>query len=123
MNILLIKTEKPPPCYSQRPFPGRTESEDRLAREYRLYYESAKTAAAEYLQTREQILNILETPPIMNGGHYLTKGHIILCLLYIKKSLMSRNILEPRKTVLSAANSPSMQGRSAPSTPALLDGS
>jgi hypothetical protein len=34
----------------------------------------------------------------MNGGHYLTKGHVILCLLYIKKSLMSRNILEPWET-------------------------
>jgi hypothetical protein len=22
----------------------------------------------------------------MNGGHYLTKGHVILCLLYIKTS-------------------------------------
>lgn len=61
-------------------------SEDRLAREDRLFCESAKTAAAEYLQTREQILNILETPPIMNGGHYMTKGHVILCLLYIKTS-------------------------------------
>ncbi|MEI7671972.1 MAG: hypothetical protein WCK00_07655, partial [Deltaproteobacteria bacterium] len=30
-------------------------------------------------KTREQILNIsmniLETPPLMNGGHYMTKGH------------------------------------------------
>jgi len=33
----------------------------------------------------------------MNGGHYLTKGHVILNLLYIKTSLMSRNILEPWK--------------------------
>ena len=42
----------------------------------------------------------------MNGGHYLTKGHVTLCLLYIKTSLMSRNILEPGKTVFSDANSP-----------------
>jgi len=42
----------------------------------------------------------------MNGGHYLTKGHVILCLLYIKTSLMSRNILEPRKNRFSSANSP-----------------
>jgi hypothetical protein len=120
MNILLIKTEKPPPCYSQRPFPGWTGKQRQACAGRSTFCESAKTAAAEYLQTREQILNILETPPIMNGGHYLTKGHIILCLLYIKTSLMSRNILEPGKTVLSAANSPSMQGRSAPSTPAFL---
>jgi hypothetical protein len=33
----------------------------------------------------------------MNGGHYLTKGHVIFCLLYIKESLMSRNILVPEK--------------------------
>jgi len=30
----------------------------------------------------------------MNGGHYLTKGHVISFLLYIKTILMSRNILE-----------------------------
>ncbi len=35
----------------------------------------------------------------MNGGHYLTKGHVILCLLYIKAILMSRNILEPWKNL------------------------
>jgi len=56
--------------------------------------ESAKTAAAEYLRTREQILNIFlnisEMPPIMNGGHYMTKGHVTLCLLYSKSCLMSR---------------------------------
>jgi hypothetical protein len=82
--------------------------------------ESAKAAAAEYLQTREQILNIFlnipEMPPTMNGGHYLTKGHVILCLLYSKTSLMSRNILEPRKIRFLAANSPWLHGRSALST-------
>lgn len=56
----------------------------------------------------------------MNGGHYLTKGHVILCLLYIKTSLMSRNILEPGKNRFSDANSPWLKGRSAPSTPAIL---
>jgi hypothetical protein len=54
----------------------------------------------------------------MNGGHYLTKGHVILCLLYIKTNLMSRNILEAAKTRFSNANSRLLQGRSAPSTPA-----
>ncbi len=31
----------------------------------------------------------------MDGGHYVTKGHISLDLHYIKTSPMSRNILEP----------------------------
>jgi hypothetical protein len=26
---------------------------------------------------------------IVNGGHYMTRGHVILCLLYIK---MHRNV-------------------------------
>jgi len=52
----------------------------------------------------------------MNGGHYLTKGHVILCLLYIKTILMSRNILEPEGNRFLEANSPLLQGRSAPST-------
>ena len=33
----------------------------------------------------------------MNGGHYLTKGHVNFFLLYIKTILMSRNFLEPGK--------------------------
>jgi hypothetical protein len=45
-------------------------------------------------------LNIPETPPIMNDGHYLTKGHAVLCVLYMKTNLMSRNILGPEGTVL-----------------------
>ena len=36
----------------------------------------------------------------MNGGHYLTKGHAVLCVLYMKTNLMSRNILGPEGTVL-----------------------
>jgi hypothetical protein len=89
----------------QRPSAGRTGKRKQACAGRSTFCESAKTAAAEYLQIREQILNILETPPIMNGGHYLTKGHVISCLLYIKTSLMSRNILEPRKNRFSDANS------------------
>ena len=33
----------------------------------------------------------------MNGGHYLTKGHVNFFLLYIKTILMSRNFLKPGK--------------------------
>ena len=36
----------------------------------------------------------------MNDGHYLTKGHAVLCVLYMKTNLMSRNILGPEGTVL-----------------------
>jgi hypothetical protein len=94
----------------QRPSAGRTGKRKQACAGRSTFCESAKTAAAEYLQIREQILNILETPPIMNGGHYLTKGHVISCLLYIKTSLMSRNILEPRKNRFSDANSPLQKG-------------
>jgi len=78
------------------------------------YYELSKTAAAEYLQTREQILNIQGTPPVMNGGHYLTIGHIILCLHYIKTCLMSRNILEPEENRFLSYKQPLAESRSAP---------
>ncbi len=30
-----------------------------------------------------------ETTLIVNGGHYMTKGHVVLCLLYIR---MRRNV-------------------------------
>jgi len=103
---------------NQRPSPGRTGKRKQACAGISTFCKSAKTAATEYLQTREQNLNILETPSIMNGGHYLTKGHIILCLLYSKTCLMSRNILDPRKNSFPDANSPLLQGRSAPSTPA-----
>jgi hypothetical protein len=59
----------------------------------------------------------------MNGGHYLTKGHIILCLLYSKTSLMSRNILEPGKSRFLSCKQPLAESRFAPSTLDILDGS
>lgn len=31
---------------------------------------------------------------IVNGGHYMTRGHVILVELYIKTYRMSRTILE-----------------------------
>ena len=36
----------------------------------------------------------------MNDGHYLTKGHAVLCVLYMKTNLMSRSILGLEGTVL-----------------------
>lgn len=42
-----------------------------------------------FFKKREQLLKTLERPPIMNGGHYLTRGHIISVLLYRKTNLMS----------------------------------
>jgi hypothetical protein len=61
------------------------------------FYGSTKTAASEYLQIRAQIRTAKETSLIVNGGHYMTRGHVILCLLYLKKRRMSRNILELKR--------------------------
>jgi hypothetical protein len=38
-----------------------------------------------------------ETPPIMNGGQYMTNGHITMCLPYINIHRMSRIIFRPEK--------------------------
>ena len=46
----------------------------------------------------------------MNGGHYLTKGHAILSLLYIKMSLMSRKILDPKKNRFPGRKQPLVAG-------------
>jgi hypothetical protein len=47
------------------------------------FYAIAKTAAVDYLQ-QGTASERQETLPIMNNGHYMTKGHVIACLLYIK---------------------------------------
>ena len=59
----------------------------------------------------------------MNGGHYLTKGHVILCLLYIKTSLMSRNILEPGKSRFFNCKQPLAERSIRPFDACVFDGS
>jgi hypothetical protein len=38
-----------------------------------------------------------ETPPIVNGGQYMTNGHITMCLHYIYIRRMSRFIFRPER--------------------------
>jgi hypothetical protein len=59
----------------------------------------------------------------MNGGHYLTKGHVILCLLYIKTSKDVKKYFGTLEKPFSDANSPLLKGRFATSTPGVFDGS
>jgi hypothetical protein len=68
---------------------------------------TSKTAASEYLQFKVQIRTAKEMSLIVNGGHYMTRGHVILCLLYIKMHRMSRNILNPKENRFGYANTPS----------------
>jgi len=42
----------------------------------------------------------------MNGGHYMTRGHVILRILYIKMHRMSRTILELAEDSFGYANGP-----------------
>lgn len=48
------------------------------------FYGSIKTAASEYSSIRAQIRTAKETSLIVNGGHYMTRGHVIVRMLYIK---------------------------------------
>jgi hypothetical protein len=49
---------------------------------------TSNTSAAEYLQLGHRF-GPRGDVMIVNGGHYMTRGHVILCLLYIK---MHRNV-------------------------------
>ena len=68
---------------------------------------TSKTDTSEYLKFRVQIRTAKETSPLVNGGHYMTRGHVILCMLYIKMNRMSRNILEPKKERFRVCKTPS----------------
>jgi hypothetical protein len=104
-------------CISAYCFPLPSIPSRRGGGKFFTFCESAKTAAMGYLQSRTDSEH-QETPPIMNGGHYMTRGHVIAYLLYIKKRLMSRNILEPGENRFGPANGPVLNDGFAPSAPA-----
>ena len=54
------------------------------------FWGSIKTAASEYLKKGTDS-DRQATSLIVNGGHYMTTGHFITCLLYIKDVLDVKN--------------------------------
>jgi len=69
-------------------------------------YHNQQNCRVGISKIRKQNSNRPETSPIVNGGHYMTRGHVILGQLYIKISRMSRTILERKTNPFGRKNGP-----------------
>lgn len=92
MNSLfsMARCQKAEPRPPATPLPwSNGEAKTACARRATFFIRAPRLPLRSFFKKREQLLKTLERPPIMNGGHYLTRGHIISVLLYRKTNLMS----------------------------------
>ena len=94
-NPLRTKGFRSPKENRERPCPSRLVS-----------YHNQQNCRVGKSKIRKQNSNRPETSPIVNGGHYMTRGHVILGQLYIKISRMSRTILERKTNPFGRENGP-----------------
>jgi hypothetical protein len=57
------------------------------------YHDKSKTATSELHWDKDS--DRRKKSPIVNGGHYMTKGHVVLGSLYTKMRLDVKNYFEP----------------------------
>jgi hypothetical protein len=108
--VISLKTPFYLSCKSRNPISRGSGPRPSPGRRLKQLFSGASKPSLRNIFNKETDSDRRETSLIVNGGHYMTRGHVILRTIYIKMHRMSRTILEPEKDRFGYANGPPPEG-------------